>query len=249
MKSIGRLLASLYLWGYTVFLTVFFSLLIVLSCPLALVDPTRRFAHRLGSLWARSLIALNPFWRFQIQGAHYLKDDQSYVLVANHASLIDILCLFLLGHPFKWLAKKSLFRIPLFGWAMSVMRYIPLERGQYGSIRQSYGEALEWLRRGVSVVIFPEGTRSRTGEMGRFKSGAFRLAIESGRPVVPVVLAGTRGVISKGSLGFGEAGTAAMSVLPPLPTQGLTLEDEETLRKKVEALIQEELKKTDRLLL
>ncbi len=249
MQTIGRFLAALYLWTYAVLITVFFSTLIVLSWPLAFFDPTRRFAHSLGSLWAHSLVKFNLFWDFRVEGVHYLKKDQSYVLVANHASLTDILCLFLLNHHFKWLAKKSLFQIPFFGWAMRVMRYIPLERGQYGSIRQSYGEALEWLRKNVSVVIFPEGTRSRTGEMGHFKAGAFRLALESGRPIVPIVLTGTQEVLSKGNVGFGKPGSAWMIVLPPIETRGLHLDGEATLRKRVETLMREELVKRNRLLL
>ena len=128
------------------------------------------------------------------------------------------------------------------------MHYIPLERGQHGSIKKSYRESIEWLRRNISVLIFPEGTRSRTGEMGRFKSGAFRLALESQRPILPIVLAGTQNVISKGRAAFGGPSIAYLSVLPPIETKGMTLADEEPLRKRVEFLMQEELKKRNRMI-
>ena len=221
--------------------TVFISCLIILSTPFSLIDRERRLAHWLGTVWGNTLMRLNPFWRVKTTGLEKIRNGRSYVLVANHASLSDIVCLFSLNHQFKWLAKKSLFKIPFLGWSMGAMGYIPLERGQYGSIRTSYRQALDWLGRGISILIFPEGTRSRTGEMGKFKSGAFRLAIESGRPIVPIVLAGTQSVISKGKAAFGNPGTASINVLSPIETKGMKLEEGENLRKRVETLMSEEL--------
>ena len=240
MTSIGRFLLSLYLWTVVGAVTVVVSSLILLSFPFALFDRARRLAHGLGTVWARSLLKLNPLWDLRIDGREYLQRGRGYVIVSNHASLADIVCLFTIGHQFKWLAKKSLFYVPFLGWAMSVMGYVPLERGRHGSIRKSYRETLDWLRRDMSVLIFPEGTRSRTGEMGRFKSGAFRLAIESGRPVLPIVLAGTWGVLSKGKAGFGKPGAAYLVILPPVETTGWDLKDEEKLREKVESLMRRE---------
>ena len=248
MKSFGRFLFSLYLWMMVVLVTGFVSSLIILSFPLALFDRDRRLAHKLGMVWGTSLSRLNPFWRIRRVGRERIRKGQSYVLVANHASLSDIICLFTLNHQFKWLAKKSLFGVPFLGWSMSVMHYIPLERGQHGSIKKSYRESIEWLRRNISVLIFPEGTRSRTGEMGRFKSGAFRLALESQRPILPIVLAGTQNVISKGRAAFGGPSIAYLSVLPPIETKGMTPADEEPLRKRIESLMQEELRKRDRMI-
>lgn len=243
MTNFGRFLVSLYVWILVGSVTFLVSSLILLSAPLIFIDPERRWHHGLGTLWAKLLLGLNPYWKIQIKGAGELQKGKGYVLVANHASLSDIVCLFTLDHPFKWLAKQSLFSIPFFGWAMSVMGYIPLVRGQLESIKKSYAEAMGWLKKNVSVLIFPEGTRSRTGEMGRFKRGAFRLAIESGHPLVPIVLAGTQDVISKGRAAFGKPCRASMTILPPLETKNLSLKDEEKLRARVESLMQEELKK------
>lgn len=241
MKTLLSSLFSFYLWAVVVSVTLLISSLIILSYPFALFDPDRRLAHGLGTLWGKLLIWLNPFWRLEIVGARNLRKKTGYVIISNHSSLADIVCLFTLGHNFKWLAKKSLFQIPFFGWAMQVMRYVPLERGRHGSIRDSYREALAWLRKNISVLIFPEGTRSRTGKMGRFKSGAFRLAIESGRSILPIVLAGTQNVISKGGAAFGKPGKAVLSILPPIETKGFQTKDEETLKERVETLMREEL--------
>jgi len=242
------LLFSLYLWTVVVSVTAFISTLIILSFPLAIFDRRRRFAHRLGTLWGILLLGANPFWHLRIVGSRRIHKDKSYVLVSNHSSLADIVCLFSLDHQFKWLAKESLFQIPFLGWAMRVMRYISLERGQYGSIRKSYQEALDCLQKNISVLIFPEGTRSRTGEMGHFKSGAFRLALESGRPLLPIVLAGTEKIISKGKPGFGQTRLAYMSILPPLETKGWGAEEEVGLKKKVEIAMRRELAKRNRML-
>ncbi len=248
MKAFGSVLFSLYLWTVVGLVTVIVSTLIILSLPLALFDPGRRIAHKLGVFWGLILSKLNPFWRLAIVGRKKIRKDQGYVLVANHASLADIICLFALDHQFKWLAKKSLFSIPFLGWAMQVMGYIPLERGQHGSIKKSYQQSLGWLQRNISILIFPEGTRSRTGEIGRFKSGAFRLAIESQKPILPVVLAGTQNVISKGNASFGAPGLAYISLLNPIETKGMSLKDEEKLRTQVESLMKAELQKRNRMI-
>lgn len=248
MKKIGQFLFSLYLWFVVVLATGLISSLIIFSFPLALVDPSRRWAHRLGTLWGVLLIRLNPFWHLRVIGKEHIRKGKSYVLVANHASLSDIVCLFFLDHQFKWLAKKSLFKIPFLGWSMAAMGYIPLERGKYASIRTSYRQALDWLEKDVSILIFPEGTRSRSGEMGQFKSGAFRLAIESKRPIVPIVLAGTQQVISKGQAAFGKPGGAVLSILPPIETKEISLEEEGKVKKKVEELMRQELKKQNQIL-
>ena len=248
MKKIGRFLFSLYLWFVVGFVTTVISCLILLSIPLSVFDRNRRWAHRLGTVWGTLLIRLNPFWRIRILGAERIQSEKSYVLVANHASLADIVCLFAIHHQFKWLAKKSLFKIPFLGWSMSAMGYVPLERGKHGSIRDSYHQALDWLRQNISILIFPEGTRSPSGQIGHFKSGAFRLAIESGRPLLPIVLAGTQQVISKGESGFGKLGVAYMSILPAVETDGFREKDQESLRKKVEKLIAEELNRLNRII-
>lgn len=248
MKSVGAFLFSLYLWTLVVLVTLFFSTLIILSAVLHPWDPERRIAHKLGVFWGVTLSKLNPFWRLEIVGRKKIRKDQSHVLVANHASLADIICLFALDHQYKWLAKKSLFSIPFLGWAMQVMGYIPLERGQQQSIKKSYQCSLWWLQKSISILIFPEGTRSRTGEMGRFKSGAFRLAIESQKPLLPIVLAGTQNVISKGNAQFGAPGLAYISILDPIETRGMGLKDEDKLKATVETLMRAELQKRNQML-
>ena len=193
---------------------------VVSSLFLYPIDPDRKTAHRICEGWGRGVLFVSPGWRLKIQGRGYIRDGKSYVLVANHSSLSDIIYLYHLGKQFKWMAKESLFWIPFFGWAMSAAGYIRLARGKQGSIRDSLDKSVEWLRRNISILIFPEGTRSRSGGLGAFKNGAFKLAIRTQKPIVPIVLTGTRGTIQKGSLFFSYRINCKLKVLKPIPTDG-----------------------------
>ena len=235
-------LLSCAIWIGVVLLTVgvFFP---IFFCSLALrpLDPKRRLAHRIATWWGCTIIRLNPFWRMRVRGRALMRPDRAYVVVANHQSLADIVLLYALRRQFKWLAKRSLFAIPFLGWNMSLAGYIPLERNRQGSITRSIRQALEWLQQGMSVIVFPEGTRSRTGELGAFKGGAFTLAIQAGVPVLPVVLAGTRDAIPRGSWIFTRQVRAVLTVLPPIETAGCTPNQAGELRARARAAISDAL--------
>ena len=235
-------LLSCAIWIGVALLTVgvFFP---ILFCSLVLrpVDPTRRLAHRIGIWWGCTIVRLNPFWRLRVRGREHLHPRRAYVIVSNHQSLADIVILYALRRQFKWLAKESLFAIPFLGWSMRLVGYIPLERGQQSSITRSYRRALDWLRRGVSVIVFPEGTRSRTGELGAFKNGAFTLAVQAGVPLLPVVLAGTRDAIPRGSWVFDRRVEATLLILPAIETAGCTPDHVVALRDRVRAAVSDAL--------
>lgn len=184
---------------------------------------------------------LNPFWHLKISDAHHIKKDKAYVLVANHSSLGDIICLYCLGKHFKWLAKESLFKIPFFGWSMSLLNYIPLKRGEHGSIRDSFQEAQDSLEKGISMLIFPEGTRSRSGKLGEFKNGAFKLAIRTKKPIIPIVICGTGEAMSKGRITMATTVKGSLKVLPEINTESFNENQHEELKTKVWNLMRDEL--------
>jgi 1-acyl-sn-glycerol-3-phosphate acyltransferase len=157
-----------------------------------------------------------PPWRVRVTGRELLDPARPYIFVANHQSLFDILALFWLRRQFKWVAKDSLFAIPFLGWAMSAAGYIRLVRGRPSSIRASYDEARRWLTRRMSVCFFPEGTRSVTGQTGPFKNGAFKLSMETGVPVVPIAIAGTRELLQRGGWRVALQGRVEVRILPPV---------------------------------
>jgi 1-acyl-sn-glycerol-3-phosphate acyltransferase len=126
-----------------------------------------------------------------------------------------VLC-FTLFKQFKWVSKAAMFRVPLIGWNMRLCNYIPLERGKSASIQQMWRRAREWLGRGVSIMMFPEGTRSPDGRLGSFKHGAFTLAREAGVPVVPIVIHGGHAVMPKHRSSMAASASLVIEVLEPV---------------------------------
>ena len=136
----------------------------------------------------------------------------------------------------KWLSKDALFRIPVMGWLMRMAGDIPVKRGSRESAMQALAECRKRLQNRVSVMIFPEGTRSPADTLLPFKDGAFKLAIEAGVPIMPIAVAGTRGCMAKHSFMFRRA-RAKARVLPPIPTAGMTSADVAGLRDRTREII------------
>ena len=167
-----------------------------------------------------------------------LVDDQPYVFVANHASSLDIWAMFLvLPRRIRMLAKKQLARIPLFGWGMWAGRFIFIDRQNAVAARRSIDEAGRRIHDGESVLIFPEGTRTRDGTLGPFKKGSFHLAVKAGVPIVPVALRGTRELMQRGSFLL-RSGTITAVVGEPIPTQGLGEEERANLSERVHSVVE-----------
>ena len=171
---------------------------------------------------------LAPFWHFGVVGATPKVAGRT-VVVSNHESQADPFLISHLPWEMKWLGKASLFRIPVVGWMMWLAGDVPVHRGDKDSGKGAMAACARWLRRGVPVMIFPEGTRSSDGELLPFKDGAFRLAIETGADVLPIAVSGTRTALPKHSWRF-QTAHAGVAVGTPLSTQGLTLLDVETLK-------------------
>jgi len=201
-------------------------------------DPGRYTVGRWFRRAAVTVTSLNPFWKFRTTGVHIHDPRRPYVAVANHESFADIFLLSHLPWEMKWMSKDAIFKIPVMGWMMRMAGDVKVIRGDASSRLRALDEARDRLRKKVSVMIMPEGTRSGSGELLRFHDGAFRLAIEAGVPILPIALAGTRQCIAKGSWLVGRA-RAIARVLPPVETAGLTLDDVPVLREKVRAMIAE----------
>lgn len=197
--------------------------------------PFDRGAYAAGYLFRKLTVVhqgLTPLWKFRTSGD--LPDDmrRPYVVVSNHESFVDILLISHLPTEMKWMSKIEILRIPLVGWMMRLVRDIPLTRGDSSSAAAALEASRDRLDSNVSVMIFPEGTRSKTGELRDFKTGAFRLAIEAQVPILPLAVYGTRDALRKNDwrLGYAEA---EVRVLDPVPTDGLTLDDLPALRDQV----------------
>jgi 1-acyl-sn-glycerol-3-phosphate acyltransferase len=202
-------------------------------------DPTQRMPGRWMRRFGRSTSRATPLWKFDVEGqAPADIRERGYVVVSNHESTADPFLLSFLPWDMRWVAKEELFRLPVLGWMMRFGGDIPLRRGDRESVAEMFREAKRTLAHGMSIMMFPEGTRSPTGVLGEFKDGAFQLAIEAGVPVLPLAVAGTRTCRPKGSLWFGEA-RAIVKILAPIETTGLTASDVPTLRERARAQIAE----------
>lgn len=200
-------------------------------------DPTQRIPGQWMRRLGRTATRLSLLWKFDIEGERPADiDTKGYVVVANHESQADPFLLSFLPWDMRWVAKEDLFKQPLSGWAMRLGGDIPLRRGEGESVRACLLECERAIRAGISVMMFPEGTRSPTGDLLPFKDGAFDLAIRAGVPILPIALAGTRAMRPKHSRWFGKAHACA-KILAPIPTAGMTVEDVPRLRDQTRAVI------------
>jgi 1-acyl-sn-glycerol-3-phosphate acyltransferase len=194
----GRPIFSLLFWSFVVVTSILlFPVALIIWALTVLVDRRLVVLHRFTCFWASLYSWLNPAWRVRIEGREKIRRGVAYVMVANHQSLLDILVLFRLFAHFKWVSKIEIFRIPCVGWNMRLNRYIALRRGDRASIVRMMDACERTLAEGSSVMIFPEGTRSATGELQRFKPGAFSLALQAGVPLLPIVVEGTANALPK----------------------------------------------------
>jgi 1-acyl-sn-glycerol-3-phosphate acyltransferase len=162
------------------------------------------------------------------------------VVVANHESFVDILLISHLPFEMKWLSKAEFFKFPLVGWLMRMAGDIPLDRSSGRSAVTALKQCRVRLDQKVSVMIFPEGTRSKSGELQEFKDGAFRLAVDAGVPIIPLAVHGTKSALRKHDWRFGHS-RAEVRILEPVSTAGLTKRDVPALRDQVRERIAAEL--------
>jgi 1-acyl-sn-glycerol-3-phosphate acyltransferase len=231
------MLINAWIWTMTVSLVILGTPVVALvwACT-APFDPGRYAAGRMFRLIAVTTVRLNPLWKFEIGGRKISDPRRPYVVVSNHESWADVFLISFLPWEMKWLSKESMFKIPCMGWMMRMAGDISLVRGERASAANAIVSARDRLSKRVSVMIFPEGTRSRDANLLPFKDGAFRLAIESGAPILPLVVAGTRRAMAKGSFRFQKA-HARVEVLDPIETKALTLDDVASLKERVRTII------------
>lgn len=181
------------------FLVLGSAILGTLSILLSWVPPRGNWVFAFAKIW--SALLLKASWLdVQVRREAEIDPRTSYVYLANHQSLFDIpVLLSTVPGQVRMMAKRSLFRIPIFGWSLSAGGFIPIDRGDRSTARQSFAAAMKRLRGGISILLFPEGTRSLTDTLLPFQRGGFLLALKLGLPIVPVGIRGTRAVQRKGN--------------------------------------------------
>ena len=234
---VSRSLLSIWAWFVLAVTMVLMTPVIAVTRLVTMsFDPG---AYQAGRMFRRVAVIhqkLNPLWTFTVTGD--VPDDprHPYIAVANHESFVDMLLISHVPMEMKWLSKSEFFKIPFMGWAMRMVGDIRIERGDKKAGIQALQECRDRLAKRVSVMIFPEGTRSKTGELQEFKTGAFRIAVEDGTPILPMAVLGTRDALVKHDWRFGRS-HAEVRVLEPVLTEGLTKHDVDALTAQVRGVI------------
>ncbi len=184
------------------------------------------------------LTKMSPFWKVITEGREKIDHKQAYIIVPTHQSMLDIVFFNMLRHRLRWVSKVEVFRAPLVGWEMRMTKYIEVVRGNKSSVIKMMEKCVESLQEGVSIVIFPEGTRSLTGAIGKFKTGAFQLAVKTDKPLLPVLIDGTGGILpKKGGVIFRNRRIVRIRVLDPIFPGQFGTGDPEELAARVQSLM------------
>jgi len=235
-------LVSCYFWFSLFFISgLLFPFTFLIWLLTVLFDRRRFILHMVTCCWADLVLTINPYWKTRVEGKKKIDPKTTYVMVSNHQSGADILVLFRLYRHYKWVAKQSLFYYPFIGWNMWLNGYISIVRTRGRSKLKMMDKAANIVMDGNSVMLFPEGTRTRDGNIQPFKTGAFRLALDTKSPILPVAIKGTYDAINKNSLLIHKNYNIRLVVLDPIPYDDIVHLDPKEIAAKVHDLIKEEL--------
>lgn len=230
---------SILLWIYFGLCFLFFFLMVSLIFPITYpFDRYRRIPNRVLKGLGFMMIKINPGWQVKIKGTENYKGGRPTIFVANHQSFLDMPVTYLLPWTMKWVAKKSLFRIPVLGWIIFMTGHLGIDRKSLSSVKM-LDKLVEPIQAGVPAMFFPEGTRTTTGEIGRFKNGAFTLARQYNFQLQPLVLYGGHKALPAGSWKFNFRQEFHVSVLGPVDPNNF--ESVEGLKNHVHNELQQEL--------
>jgi len=213
----NRIVALLFLAFMGISSAVLFVVALLIWLFTAPFDRRLVWLHQFTSFWACIYLWAMPAWSVTATGREKIRKEATYVVVSNHQSGLDILVAFRLFFHFKWVSKVEMFRVPFIGWNMRLNRYIKIVRGEQESRRRMMADCERALSQGSSVYFFPEGTRSRTGELKPFKPGAFILAHQMRLPILAIAINGTKDALPKASLNFHGHHRFRIEVIEEIP--------------------------------
>ncbi len=233
---------SLLIWffgiSYMVVLFMLTALVWIVSVPF---DRDRKVVHQILVWQSYILVKILPVWKVRVEGREKVKKGVTYVLISNHQSILDILMIDSLRYRFKWVSKIENLRVPVLGWYIRMAGYLTVDRENDQSKEEVIEKAYNWLLRNISVMIFPEGTRSVDGNLGFFKRGAFRLALEAGKPLLPMVIDGTGDLLPKHGFIFSRGHDIKIRIFDPVYPGTFGTEDPNILAMKFSNFMKEKL--------
>jgi 1-acyl-sn-glycerol-3-phosphate acyltransferase len=189
------------------------------------------------------LVRLLPIWKIKIEGREKVVKGTTYVMISNHQSLLDILMINCLRFRFKWISKIENIKLPFLGWYLRMAGYITIDRGNEESKVEMLEKSTDYLKRGISIMLFPEGTRSTDSQIGFFRRGAFQLALQANVPILPILIDGTGGILPKHGLLFNSGHHIIVRVLDPVLPESFGTENVDELAGKFNSLLIDEMKK------
>ncbi len=218
-------------WLGTVTILLFFPVVIA-----ALTSKTGNLAFSFCRVWAGIILSVSGI-RTTAKGKEKIDKRQSYIIISNHQSHFDIPALIVrLGLQYRWVIKKEIRKIPLFGYALDASKNIFIDRSNTDTAIQSINAGVARLPEGAGVLFFAEGSRSPDGKIQKFKKGGFRVAIEEGLPLLPVTVNGSREILPKHTIAF-TPGTIELVIGDPILTSGYTMDNIDALVEKTRKVI------------
>ncbi|WDP88735.1 MAG: 1-acyl-sn-glycerol-3-phosphate acyltransferase [Desulfobacter sp.] len=214
---LNRIFSIVYLAFIGITSALFFCIALVIRIFTLPFDRRRIVTNIFSAFWASVYIWCMPAWVVRITGREKLSLKKNAVLVSNHQSQLDILVLYRLLFPYRWVSKAEVFRLPFIGWNMRLNGDICLQRGDKASIAAMMAQCEKLLKENVSIFFFPEGTRSKNGRLRPFKPGAFILAKAANVPIQPIVLNHTRAALPKHSLTIQGRYEMKVKILDEIP--------------------------------
>lgn len=241
MKSV---IYTFYVW-LLVLVTFPFMFLIALTIWLftVLFDKNLVALQQVSCFWASLYTWLNPFWSVRIIDKDKIDRKKVYVMISNHQSLVDILSIYRLFTHFKWVSKIENARAPFAGWNMRLNKHVLFDRRSKSGIVKMINDCISRIKEGSSIMIFPEGTRSKDGNIQRFKEGAFRVALETKSPILPIVLDGSADALPKDEYILRKKSKIVVKILNEVPYESFQDLNEKELAARMHDLISSELDK------
>jgi 1-acyl-sn-glycerol-3-phosphate acyltransferase len=235
-------LKSIVVWlSALCFMGILFPVTLIIWLLVMPFDRERVVTHWILVYQAVIISAVIPIWKIRTEGREKASRDTTYVIISNHQSILDILLINCLRYRFKWISKIENMKVPVLGWYLRMAGYLTVNRGNEESKAEMLEKALVCLQNGSSIMIFPEGTRSLNGEIGFFKRGAFLLAIQSGVPLLPVLIDGTSEILPKHGLKFRSGYNVHIRVLDPVLPAEFGTDNPDLLAAKLCGMMKSEL--------
>jgi 1-acyl-sn-glycerol-3-phosphate acyltransferase len=224
-------------------MVILFPLTFIIWLLVLPFDRERFVVHWILMYQSLILVKLMPIWKIKIEGREKAVKGTTYVIISNHQSLLDILLINCLRLRFKWISKIENIKLPFLGWYLRMAGYITIDRGNEESKMEMLEKSSGCLKRKISIMLFPEGTRSLNSNIGFFKRGAFQLALEAQVPILPILIDGTGGILPKHGLIFNSGHHIKIRVLDPVMPESFGTDNVDELAARFNSLLVDEMKK------